>query len=166
MAFEVSKKGYQQINPTINPGYPYEMKYHSIGQLQTPYVGKLFGQGGDYGPPQATVYYTQQNRNYPYVLDSEFRPTQYLPTEYPMFQYPGYFASYNPAYPDEWIVPNYFTPNPSHIGGHYVSPNGKQSLPPITITPSIVGPRDPVCGGIERFEKLRVAYTPLSGRRM
>lgn len=66
---------------TFMNGYPYENKYHNVGQLQTPYKNKYFGTGGDYGPPQATHYYTHENSNYPYVLDEDFRPEEYLPTE-------------------------------------------------------------------------------------
>lgn len=145
MAFEIARKTVTQIEPNFSVGYPYETRYHNVGQLQAPYVGKIFGMGGDYGPPQATVYYTPNNRTYPYVLDKDFRPEQFIPevtytSPLPNFQYPGYFWGYNPQYPDTFVPPNYFTPNPSRIGGHYVSPLGKQSLPPTTITRSPVGP--------------------------
>lgn len=162
MAFEIARTGYGQISPTTARGYPYPNTYHNIGQLQTPYQGKQFGVGGDYGPPQATVYYTPQNPTYPYVMDNEFRSVGYLPTEccgsLPGFRYPGYFRGYNPNYPDTFALPNYFTPTFPKPSTHYTG----NPLPPKTITCSPVGPR---CqrGSREHFEKLKVAYTPLTG---
>jgi len=199
MAFEIARKTVPQIEPNFSIGYPYEPKYHNVGQLQTPYIGKLFGTGGDYAPPQATVYYTPNNRTYPYPLDKDARPAQFIPevactSPLPNFKYPGYFWAYNPQYPDNFVPPNYFPPNPSRIGGHYVSPLMKQSLPPITITRSPVGPTatqarkhipgEEIFPGLKRevpfeskegpgtslesfeFEKLRYAYAPLQGRKM
>ena len=118
MAYEVSKTGYQQIDPTFGPGYPYENKYHNVGQLQTPYIGKKFGKGGDYGPPQATAYYNPWNPNYPYVLDKDFRAAQYLPSQGCCFDHPGYAPCYNAAYPDKYIPENYFVPKRYYPEGH------------------------------------------------
>lgn len=118
MAFEVSKTGYQQIDPSFGPGYPYPNKYHNVGQLQTPYQGKRFGQGGDYGPPQRTRYYTPQNPNYPYVLDKDFRAEEYLPTEGRCFDQPGYFPCYESKYPQSFTPPDYFSPRVNYPTGH------------------------------------------------
>lgn len=118
MAFEVSKTGYQQIDPTFNPGYAYENRYHNVGQLQTPYQGKKFGMGGDYGPPQRTQYYTADNPNYPYVLDADFHAEQYLPTEGRCFERPGYFPCYEDQYPQKYVPPDYFAPKLRHPSGH------------------------------------------------
>lgn len=172
MAFETSQRGYKQMSPSFGFGYPYDDKYHNIGQLQTPYQSKQFSNGGDYAPPQATTYYTPQNRTYPYVMDNQFRGANYLPSEccgsLPNFQYPSYFRGYNPQYPDEFIIPNYFTPTihtqTGHYKGHYI--------PPKTITCSPVGPS---CARVnamddavdrEGYERLKIAYTGLEGRRI
>lgn len=44
------------------------VKYHNLGQLQTPYFGKSPSALGDYGPPQGIDYYTLENPNYIYPL--------------------------------------------------------------------------------------------------
>lgn len=80
MAYQTSRDVVNQIDPLLAQGYPYENRYHNVGQLQTPYKGKRFGVGGDYGPPQNTVYYTERNRNYPYPLDKDQRPVGYVPS--------------------------------------------------------------------------------------
>ena len=121
MAFEslTSESYHPQIWPSFLRGYPYEAKYHNIGQLMTPYEGKYAGQGGDYGPPQRTRYYTAQNPNYPYVLDKNFRAEEYLPTEgrcYP--NQPGYFPCYESKYHDRFVPPNYFAPYTRWPRGH------------------------------------------------
>ena len=118
MAFEVSKTGYQQMSPTFLTGYAYENKYHNIGQLQTPYQGKMFGQGGDYGPPQKTRYYTVYNPTYPYVLDKDFRAEEYLPTEGCCFGRPGYFPCQEAQYPTRFTPPDYFSPKVNFPRGH------------------------------------------------
>nr|QBK86522.1 MAG: hypothetical protein LCMAC102_03170 [Marseillevirus LCMAC102] len=118
MAFEVPKTGYQQIDPTFLPGYAYKAEYHNVGQLQTPYQGKFFGQNGDYAPPQRTRYYTVQNPTYPYVMDSDFRAEQYLPTEGRCYDHPGYFPCYETKYPEYFVPPNYFAPQIRHPAGH------------------------------------------------
>jgi hypothetical protein len=79
MAFEVSKTGYQQIDPVFTPGYPYKNEYHNVGQLMTPYQGKKFGVLGDYGIPQKTAYYNVWNPTYPYPLDKALEPVGYIP---------------------------------------------------------------------------------------
>lgn len=126
MAFEVPKTGYQQIAPTFNPGYPYPEKYHNIGQLTTPYQGKKFGKGGDYGPPQRTKYYNVWNPTYPYVLDKDFRATSYLPTEGCCYQCPGYFPCKETQYPEKYIPERYFAPYISSPKGH-AEPNQFQT---------------------------------------
>ncbi len=118
MAFEVSKTGYQQISYTFLPGYGQSVNYHNIGQLQTPYQGKMFNQGGDYAPPQRTRYYTDYNPTYPYVLDRDFRATQYLPDNGCCFERPGYSPCYNYEYPSSFTPPNYFSPKINFPTGH------------------------------------------------
>lgn len=117
MAFEVPKTGYQQIDPTFNPGYPYPEKYHNVGQLQTPYQGKSMGKLGDYGPVQSTVYYTPNNPNYPYVMDKDFRAVQYMPGRACSFNHPGYSPVYQSEYPEKFVPPNYFSPRLQHPSG-------------------------------------------------
>jgi hypothetical protein len=118
MAFESASTGYQQIEPTFAPGYPYENRYHNLGQLTTPYQGKRMGVGGDYAPPQRTRYYTSHNPTYPYVLDANFHAEEYLPTEKGCcFSRPGYFSCYNPSYPDVYVPSNYFAPQLQHPSG-------------------------------------------------
>jgi len=123
MAFRVSKTGYQQIDPTFSPGYPYANNYHNVGQLTTPYEGKRFGSGGDYGPVQNTAYYNVWNPNYPYVLDKDFRANSYLPTEGQCFDRPGYSPCYENRYPDIYIPEAYFTPSSVHAPSGHATPN-------------------------------------------
>ncbi len=120
MAFEslTSESYIPQIWPSFLQGYPYEAKYHNIGQLMTPYKGKYMGQGGDYGPPQKTRYYTFQNSNYPYVMDKDFRAASYLPTEGCCYKRPGYFPCYESKYHDVFVPPNYFAPDTRWPTGH------------------------------------------------
>jgi len=119
MAFEISKSGYSQIDPLFAQGFnPEQGKYHNIGQLQTPYQGKRFGSSGDYGPPQRTKYYTDYNRNYPYVLDANFNAREYLPGEGCCFRKVGYSPCYENKYPNIFIPPNYFSPQLQHPSGH------------------------------------------------
>ena len=118
MAFEASNQTHQQIYPSFGTGYPYEAKYHNIGQLQTPYQGKFFGQGGDYGPPQSTRYYTVQNPTYPYPLDRDMRPARYNPTEESCYGHPGYSPCEEERYPNNFVPPNYFTPDTVWATGH------------------------------------------------
>ena len=135
MAFEVSKTGYNQIDPLFAPGYnPEEGEYHNIGQLETPYQGKKYGSSGDYGPPQATTYYTDNNRNYPYVLDSNFRAESYLPTQRCCFKIPGYSPCYESKYPNSFIPSNYFSPKIKYPFGH-ATPINKYSSRPNSGTP-------------------------------
>lgn len=111
MAYEVSKTGYSKIDPLFAPGYnPAEGKYHNVGMLTTPYQGKKFGSSGDYGPPQATKYYTDYNRNYPYVLDADFHPAQYIPTR-------GCSPCCKSDYPD-FVPTNSFSPQIQYPFGH------------------------------------------------
>lgn len=118
MAFEISKSGYEQIDPTFLPGYEYPNKYHNVGQLMTPYQGKKMSVLGDYAPPQATKYYSNNNRNYPYVLDRNFRASSYLPTEGCCFGHPGYCPCYEGQYPGKYIPSNYFNPKRRREFGH------------------------------------------------
>lgn len=135
MAFQVSKKAYQQISPTLLPGYHYEALYHNLGQLQTPYEGKFLGQLGDYAPPQRTRYYTLSNPNYPYVLDKDFRKEEFLPTEGCCYKNPGYFPCYEPQYPDFFVPPNYFAPTPSSVAcGNESVKEGYENTPSFAYT--------------------------------
>jgi len=168
MAFEVSKTAYHQIDPSLAYGYPYESRYHNVGQLQTPYQGKLPGQLGDYGVPQATKYYNPWNPVYPYVMDANFRPVGYLPTEgcIPGFQCPGYFPAYESQYPDVFVAPDYFSPEVRVIKG-YTQPTPR---PPTTITRSAVGPTFASTGACENKEgfdyvKLRNSYRGIAGSK-
>ena len=169
MAFEVSKTAYQQINPTFAYGYPYPSSYHNIGQLQTPYQGKIPGQVGDYGVPQSTKYYNPWNPNYPYVMDANFRASEYLPQEkcIPGFLCPGYFPAYESQYPDVFVAPDYFSPDIRTLKS-YVQPVPRS---PTTITRSAVGPTFESTGACkgnnlkEEFDyvKLRNSYRGISG---
>ena len=111
MAFEVSNTGFSRIDPLFAEGFnTHKDEYHNIGMLTTPYQGKRFGSSGDYGPPQATKYYTDYNRNYPYVLDADFHPAQYLPTR-------GCSPCCESNYPD-FVPSNYFSPQIQYPFGH------------------------------------------------
>ena len=66
----------------------------------TPYDGKKMGQGGDYGPPQSTTYYTPDNPVYPYPLDRDFNNDIHLPG--------APCCTYNPDYPWTYVPGNYF----------------------------------------------------------
>ena len=153
MAFEISKIGYSQIDPTFLPGYPYEDRYHNMGQLQTPYFGKKPGQLGDYGPPQRTEYYTPSNPNYPYVLDRDFRASQYIPGNACCYPRPGYTPCYKGSYPgayEDYVPGNYFEPTGIRMpSGHATPPPQYGSLLP------------PSSGGKEGYQKLKVANAPL-----
>jgi len=169
MAFEVSRTAYQQMLPQTAYGYPYENKYHNMGQLQTPYQGRLGGVGGDYGVPQNTVYYTPKNPTYPYVLDKDFRATQYLPTEgcIPGFVCPGYFPAFEGEYPDVFVKPNYYSPS---VDFSFKNRRVTYESPKITITRSPVGPREEVTvkqPGMEKFDyvKLKNTYHGIGGNK-
>ena len=100
MAFEIASPGSVQIDPTFAEGKPYPAKYHNVGQLMTPYEGKKMGQGGDYGPPQSTTYYSLENPVYPYPLDEYSYSSMCLPK----MCYPDY----PPKYPWTYVPGNYF----------------------------------------------------------
>ena len=130
MAFEISKTGYSQIEPLFAHGYnPEQGEYHNIGQLQTPYQGKKFNSAGDYGPPQATRYYTDYNRNYPYILDADFRASGYIPGQGCCFKKPGYSPCYEASYPEVFIPSNYFSPKLQYPFGHTPPVNKYSSRP-------------------------------------
>jgi hypothetical protein len=133
-AFQTSTTGYQQIDPTTLTGRPYDIKYHNVGQLMTPYEGKPGGTVGDYGPPQSTRYFTDYNSNYPYPLDSQSRPGVYIPMpgsgECGPFQHPGFFETYNPSYPGHYIASNYFAPQRIIERGHDPSPQHPEDYDP------------------------------------
>ncbi len=112
MAFQENKRSYHQLEPSFMPGYyPSSVSrrgiYHNMGQLKTPYYGKDPGTHGDYAPPQRTRYYTHQNPNYPYPLDKDHRPAQYVPEWGP----PGYLPAHKPEYPHFYLRPNFFAPD-------------------------------------------------------
>lgn len=139
MAFQDPKKPYQQLFPTITPGFHYQDKYHNIGQLRTPYIGKKMGQEGDYAPPQRTLYYSPSNPVYPYVMDRDFHPVSYLPTEGCCYRFnKGYFPCYENKYPSKYDPPDFFSPHTRYPTGH--------SLGPFEV---------------ENYEKLPVAYPSL-----
>ena len=142
---EAPKDPYQQkFMPTFLPGYHYPNKYHNIGQLRTPYIGKKFGTVGDYAPPQRKPYYTPYNRNYPYVMDSDFHAVGYLPTERSCYRCnKGYFPCRESKYPEEFIPPDYFSPHTRYPEGH--------------------APR--VSGEIENYKRLAVGYPSLKNAR-
>jgi len=102
MAFQAASSGSQQIDPTFAEGKPYPAKYHNMGQLMTPYEGKKMGQGGDYGPPQSTTYYSLENPVYPYPLDEHMYSSMCLPK----MCYPENPLDYN--YHWTYVPGNYF----------------------------------------------------------
>jgi len=162
MAYQNPAKPYQQISPTFTPGYHYEDKYHNIGQLQTPYIGKWFGQEGDYAPPQRVQYYTPQNPTYPYVLDKDFNATQFLPTEGSCFGNAGYFPCYQTQYPAYWALPDYFSPHTRYPRGH------QPSNPKFDIFTNEVDSQGQTQRGVlepskENYKKLPVAHPNLKG---
>lgn len=97
-------------------------RYHNIGQLQTPYIGKnanFMSALGDYGPPQRTDYYTAQNPVYPYAMASDMVVDQYLPFTGCAFGRPGLFPTYDNSIPfSGFIHPNYFSPKTHFQNGH------------------------------------------------
>lgn len=167
MAFQVSRTGYNQIDPTFLPGrLNIKQQYHNVGQLMTPYQGKRFGVSGDYGPPQQTVYYNDRNRTYPYVMDSNFRAEQYLPGAGCMFGHPGYSAAYEPQYPEQFVAPNYFSPQTRYPTGHakptsFSKTDYSAYLPETNIREGYT--YNGVSSGISSNEKLRVAYKGMRG---
>lgn len=120
MAYQDPRRPYQQLRPTFTPGYHYKDQYHNIGQLRTPYIGKWFGQEGDYAPPQRTRYYTPQNPTYPYPLDKDFNAGQFIPTNGCCYGKLGYSpcggGNYYPDLP--FIPPDYFAPHTRYPRGH------------------------------------------------
>jgi len=144
MAFQLSK--YQKRlnnyeNNTYISGYPYEKNYHNLGQLRTPYQGKNFGKGGDYGPIQNKDYYTVWNRNYPYPLDKDLKGLVYLPTEGQCYKQKGYFPCTETKYPDFYIPGNYYENCMYELDG---TPNCRENF---------------------RYEKLRNANNQYSGTK-
>ena len=106
MAYNVSKKPYQQLHPSFTPGFHYKNNYHNIGQLRTPYIGKYFGQHGDYGPFGDTIYYTPTNPTYPYPMDYAQNSTQFIPganSDSPCIQ--GNFYPATKYIPSDYFVP-------------------------------------------------------------
>lgn len=89
-------------------------KYHNIGQLRTPYIGKhsnFSSAQGDYGPPQNTDYYTVDNPLYPYPMMSQWEASQYIPGQGCAFGVPGQYVTHDYSNPDTGFVPpNYFSP--------------------------------------------------------
>ena len=71
------------------PGFDdQKVKYHNMGMMMSPYPGKPYNSAGDYAPPQSTVYYTPDNRNYPYPLDPISAPCKnaYQETLFPPYR--------------------------------------------------------------------------------
>ena len=97
-------------------------KYHNIGQLQTPYIGKnanFRSALGDYAPPQRTDYYTVQNPVAPYAMAADMVVDQYLPYTGCAFGRPGLFPTYDYSIPQSGFVsPNYFSPVTYFQRGH------------------------------------------------
>lgn len=99
---------YQYVTGDFTPRYI--PKYHNVGQLKTPYIGKHPGSGGDYGPPQQTRYYTNSNPVYPYPLDTTCNKNfglNYNHTRH--FVPPDYFAPHT-RYPSKHCVKGRFLP--------------------------------------------------------
>lgn len=84
-------------NQNIGGSGAFSTSYHNMGQRQTPYQGKPFGSGGDYGPRQTPEFYTFNNNNYPYPLDRIVRKMTYIPGETCMFGNPGYVQTLREA---------------------------------------------------------------------
>jgi len=175
MAFSTSRKGYQQIDPSINPGYPYERKYHNIGQLRTPYSGKPYGTGGDYGPVQSTRYYNPYNRSAETVLDRDFHPAEYLPgfgvgcTQFGggyvpenYFQFRGQTSFGNEFFNDAPPLP---TTGRSRLSSQPVLP----PFPPVLGTGTACRVYDPIADSpnraVEGYTSLRSFSNPLKGWR-
>lgn len=122
-----SVRGYTLIDPTFEYGYPYENRYHNVGQLATVYPTKPMGTVGDYGPVQvSTIRYTDYNRTSVYPLDSNGRPNQCLPTE----SLSGSFPCYESKYPEVFIpTNNYFSG--SIPGNTSLNPSSFPQLNPV-----------------------------------
>lgn len=114
MSYPTPKEFFNDVPSTFISGYnTHTQQYHNIGQLQTPYMGKGW-KLGDYGPPQATIYYRDNNRHYPYPLDRDSMPSQGIPQMQPKC----FPCSYNSAatdcrkasYPTRYIPEKYFYP--------------------------------------------------------
>lgn len=135
-------------------------KYHNIGQLRTPYLGKnanFQSAQGDYGPPQRTRYYTLQNPLSPYPMMSRWEATQYLPTQGCAFGIPGQYPTIDYTNPDtEFVPPNYFNPSYTPPTGEYPHPSqnfGKKRIQNITM---------PVPEDITTRNVFRENYTPFA----
>lgn len=156
-AFQTSTTGYQQIDPTTLTGRPYEIRYHNVGQLMTPYQGKPGGTVGDYGPPQHTRYFTDENSNYPYPLDSQSRPGVYIPMPGSgvcgPFGHPGFFETYNPAYPGHYIPSNYFSPQSIIERGHDLHPQHPEDYDPSRSS------RSPITSSTDRLSNANMKRT-------
>lgn len=112
MAFQITTPSHRQLHPQLANGYPYENKYHNLGQLQSPYINRPKGVVGDYGISYGLAYYTPTNKTYYSVLDKDFRAEEYLPTEskMPGYEYPGYFPAYESKYDNVYVPSNYYRP--------------------------------------------------------
>jgi hypothetical protein len=126
MPFQILKTS-DKISSNIFPTGIDKQKntYHNIGSLSTPYDKKPFSSMGDYGPPQSTVYYTDTNNNYPYVLDKNSISSIYIPTKKCEVNHPEYIKS---EYPGRFVPSNYFSPQIYNAYGHTNSLNKKESF--------------------------------------
>jgi len=114
-------------------------RYHNIGQLSTPYIGKnsnFKSSQGDYAPPQATDYYTVQNPLYPYPMMKDWKVDQYIPGWGCAFGKPYMHSTYSSNPDSGFIAPNMFSPKTHFDKSH--DPNPKQ--PQIKLIQNIVMP--------------------------
>lgn len=104
-----------------------DRRYHNIGQLRTPYIGKTSNfksSQGDYGPPQRTVYYTPSNPVYPYPMMEDWASEQYLPGMGCVNGSPYKYPTYDYSVPSSaFVPPNYFSPKTKLPQGQYVPPS-------------------------------------------
>lgn len=150
-----SERAYDQIDPTFLPGYKYEVLYNNIGQLKTPFEGKRMGQSGDYGPVQATTYYTVDNRNYPYPLFSNMNRCQYVvDNDY------SETTCKKDSYPRKYIPEDYFHPRITHPSGHIRNVMHSETCYGNNLQ-DIHNPDS----SVENYKRLAVAHIPLTNSK-
>lgn len=170
-AFQAPNTGYIQIDQVTGGVQLYDTKYHNVGQLMTPYEGKPGGTVGDYAPPQNTRYFTDNNSNYIYPLDSQSRPGVYIPMAGSEscgspFGHPGFFETYEPQYPGTYVPSNYFAPQRVAPGiGHVLDPNHPEDYDPAR--GALGRPvNSPFLQQKEGYKKLAVTGIPLTRNRL